>query len=145
MKCLKRIDITSAPYLLIMLNLITISISLFLIILTGWTVTTYFIKKDSQEVIREELTNLFDICKKFFLSLKNLIGILTSTSLSPEERETIPVEETLSKKDEQLLNVVQPINEIKEQSVEVKHDDDALSSFSPEVVEVINEEEEKVA
>ena len=131
-----------------MLNLITISISLFLIILTGWTVTTYFIKKDSQEVIKEELTNLFDIGKKLFLSLKNLIGILTSTSLSPEEIETIPVEETLSKKDEQLLNVVQPINEIKAQSVEVKHDDDdddALSSFSPEVVEVINEEEEKVA
>ena len=131
-----------------MLNLITISISLFLIILTGWTVTTYFIKKDSQEVIKEELTNLFDIGKKLFLSLKNLIGILTSNSLSPEERETTPVEETVSKKDEQLLNVVQPTNEIKEQSVEVKHDDtedDALSSFSPEVVEVINEEEEKVA
>ncbi len=131
-----------------MLNLITISISLFLIILTGWTVTTYFIKKDSQEVIREELINLFDICKKLFFSLKNLIEILISTSLSPKERETSFVEETLSKKDEPLLNVVQPINEIEEQSVELKHDDDdddALSSFSPEVIEVINEEEEKVA
>ena len=131
-----------------MLNLITISISLFLIILTGWTVTTYFIKKDSQEVIKEELTNLFDICKKFFFSLKNLIGILTSNSLSPEERDITSMEEAVSKKDEQLLNVVQPINEIKEKSEEVKHDDDddnALSSFSPEVVEVINEEEEKVA
>ena len=131
-----------------MLNLITISIGLFVIILTGWTVTTYFIKKDAQEVIREELSNLFDICKKFFFSLKNLIGILTSTSLSPEERETTPVKETVSKKDEPLLNVVQPINEIKEQSVELNYDDDdddALSSFSPEVVEVINEEEEKVA
>ena len=130
-----------------MLNLITISIGLFLIMLTGWTVTTYFIKKDSQEVIREELSNLFDICKKLFFSLKNLIGILISTSLSPKERETSPVEETLSKKDEPLLNVVQPINEIEKQSVELKHDDDddALSSFSPEVVEVINEEEEKVA
>ena len=130
-----------------MLNLLTISIGLFLIILTGWTVTTYFIKKDSQEVIREELRNLFDISKKLFFSLKNLIGILTSTSLSPEEREITPVEETVSKENEQLLNLVQPINEIKDQSVEVKHDDvdDALSSFSPEVVEVINEEEEKVA
>ena len=132
-----------------MLNLISISISLFLIILTGWTVTTYFIKKDSQELIKEELTNLFDICKKFFLSLKNLIGILTSNSLSPEERDITSTEEAVSKKDEQLLNVVQPINEIKEKSQEVKHDDDdgddALSSFSPEVVEVINEEEEKVA
>ena len=132
-----------------MLNLITISISLFLIILTGWTVTTYFIKKDSQEVIKEELTNLFDIGKKLFLSLKNLIGILTSNSLSPEERDITSMEEAVSKKDEQLLNVVQPINEIKEKSEEVKHDDDdgddALSSFSPEVVEVINEEEEKDA
>ena len=132
-----------------MLNLLTISISLFLIILTGWTVTTYFIKKDSQEVIKEELTNLFDIGKKLFLSLKNLIGILTSNSLSPKERDITSMEEAVSKKDEQLLNVVQPINEIKEKSEEVKHDDDdgddALSSFSPEVVEVINEEEEKVA
>jgi len=132
-----------------MLNLITISISLFLIILTGWTVTTYFIKKDSQEVIKEELTNLFDIGKKLFLSLKNLIGILTSNSLSPEERDITSMEEAVSNKDEHLLNVVQPINEIKEKSEEVKHDDDdgddALSSFSPEVIEVINEEEEKVA
>ena len=148
MKYLQRIDITSALYLFIMLDLITISIGLFLIMLTGWTVTTYFIKKDSQEVIREELSNLFDICKKLFFSLKNLIGILISTSLSPKESETSPVEETLLKKDEPLLNVVQPINEIEEQSVGLKHDDDyddALSSFSPEVVEVINEEEEKVA
>ena len=117
--------------------------------LTGWTVITYFIKKDSQKVIREELTNLFDICKKFFLSLKNLIGILISNSLSPEERDITSMKEAVSKKDEQLLNVVQPINEIKETAEEVKHDDDdgddALSSFSPEVVEVINEEEEKVA
>ena len=130
-----------------MLNLITISIGLFLIMLTGWTVTTYFIKKDSQEVIREELRNLFEICKKLIFSLKNLIGILISISLSPKERETSPAEKTLSKKDEPLLNVVQPINEIKEQSVELNYDDDdeALSSFSPEVVEVINEEEEKVA
>ena len=149
LKYLQRIDITCTTFLFIMLNLITISISLFLIILTGWTVTTYFIKKDSQEVIKEELTNLFHICKKFFLSLKNLIGILTSNSLSPEERGITSMEEAVSKKDEQLLNVVQPINEIKEKSEEVKHDDDdgddALSSFSPEVVEVINEEEEKVA
>ena len=130
-----------------MLNLITTSISLLLIILTGWTFTTYFIKKDSQKIIRKELSNLFDIGKKLFLSLKNLIGILTSNSLSPEETDIISMEEAVSKKDEQLLNVVQPINEIKEQSEEVKHDDDddALSSFSPEVVEVINEEEEKVA
>ena len=132
-----------------MLNLITTSISLLLIILTGWTFTTYFIKKDSQKVIKEELINLFDICKKFFLSLKNLTRILTSSSLSHEVGETTPIEETISKEDKQLLNLVQPLNEIKGQSVEVTDDnyddDDSLSSFSPEVVVVINEEEEKVA
>ena len=131
-----------------MLNLITIAIGLFLIVLTGWTFTIYFIKKDSQNFIREELTNLFNICKKFFLSLKNLIGILAITSISSEEREVTPIEETVLKEDDQPVNLVQPIKEIKDQLVEVRHNDDhddSLSSFSPEVIEVINEEEEKVA
>ena len=131
-----------------MLNIITISIGLFLILLTGWTFTTYFIKKDSQRFIREELTNLLDICQKFFFSLKNLIGILTSNSLSAEEKKVTPIQETVLNEVKQRFNPVQPIKEIKDQSVEVRHDednDDALSSFSPEVVEVINEEEEKVA
>ncbi len=131
-----------------MLNLIRISIGLFLIVLTGWTFTTYFIKKDSQKFIREELSNLLDICKKFILSLKNLIKILASTFLSSEERKVTPIEEIVLKESEQPLNLVQPIKKIKDQSVEVRlyeNDDEALSSFSPEVVEVINEEEEKVA
>ncbi len=131
-----------------MLDLITIAISLFLIVLTGWIFTTYFIKKDSQKGIREELTNLFDICKKFFVSLKNLIRILAIYTLYSEERKVTPVDETLLKENEQPLNLVRPMKEIKEQSVEIiddEEDDNALSSFSPEVVEVINEEEEKVA
>ena len=70
-----------------MLTLLTVSIGLFVIILTGWTLTTYFSKKDSQDLIRKELTNLSDICKKFFGSLKNLIGILVSNSLSSEPKE----------------------------------------------------------
>tara|TARA_B100001250_G_scaffold16486_1_gene14295 strand:+ start:290 stop:688 length:399 start_codon:yes stop_codon:yes gene_type:complete len=132
-----------------MLTLVTVSIGLFLIILTGWTVTTYFSKKDSQDLIREELTNLSDICKKFFGSLKNLIGILVSNSLSSEPNETNPVQNTVLTEDETLLNLVQPVKEIEATPLEVAHEDSdvdaALSSFSPEVVEVINEEEEKVA
>ena len=131
-----------------MLNLITFAIGLLFIVLTGWTFTTYFIKKNSQKFIREELRNLFNICKNFFLSLKNLIGILASTSLSSEEKKVTGAKETVLKEDEQPLNLIQPINEIKDQSVEVRHnenDDEALSSFSPEVIAVINEEEEKVA
>ena len=132
-----------------MLTLATVSISLFLIILTGWTLTTYFLKKDSQDSIREELTNLFDICKKFFVSLKNLIGILASHSLPSEYKETSPAQETVLTEDEKLLNLVQPVKETEATPLEIAHEDSdsdpALSSFSPEVVEVINEEEEKVA
>ena len=132
-----------------MLTLVTVSIGLFLIILTGWTLTTYFSKKDSQDFIREELTNLFDICKKFFVSLKNLIGILVSNSLSSESNETNTVQETVLTEDEQLLSLVQPVTEIEATPLEIAHEDSdadaALSSFSPEVIEVINQEEEKVA
>ena len=131
-----------------MLTLVTVSIGLFFIVLAGWTLTTFFLKKDSQKFIREELTNLFEICKKFSISLKNLIGILVSNSLPSESSEATPVEETLLNEDEPPLNLVQPVKEIETPSLEKAHeedDDTALSSFSPEVVEVINEEEEKVA
>tara|TARA_Y100001968_G_scaffold174129_1_gene159548 strand:+ start:683 stop:1081 length:399 start_codon:yes stop_codon:yes gene_type:complete len=132
-----------------MLTLVTVTISLFLIILTGWTLTTYFRKKDSQAFIREELTNLFDICKKFFESIKNLIGILVSNSLSSESNETNPAKETVLTEDEQLLNLVQPVKEVETTPFEMANEesdvDAALSSFSAEVVEVINQEEEKVA
>ena len=131
-----------------MLTLITISICLFLIFVTGWTLTTYFIKKDSQNLIRKELKNLFDVCKMLVISLKTLIEILASSSFSSESEEVNAVETTISDEDEQLLSLVQPVQKIESASLEVmqeEDDDTALSSFSPEVVDVINEEEEKVA
>ena len=131
-----------------MLTLITISICLFLIFVTGWTLTTYFIKKDSQNLIRKELKNLFDVCKMLVISLKTLIEILASSSFSSESEEVNAVETTISDEDEQLLSLVHPVQKIESASLEVmqeEDDDSALSSFSPEVVDVINEEEEKVA
>ena len=131
-----------------MLTLITISICLFLIFVTGWTLTTYFIKKDSQNLIRKELKNLFDVCKMLVISLKTLIEILASSSFSSESEEANAVETTISDEDEQLLSLVHPVQKIESASLEVvqeEDDDTALSSFSPEVVDVINEEEEKVA
>ena len=125
-----------------------VSICLLFISLTGWTLTTYFVKKDSQKVIREELKNLLNICKKLLVSLKNLIGILANNSLSSESNEANAIEENILEEDEKPLSVVQPIKEIEAQSLEVENeedDDTALSAFSPKVVEVINEEEEKVA
>ena len=131
-----------------MLTFIMVSICLFFIVLTGWTLTTYFVKKDSQNFIKEELKNLFDICKKFFVSLKNLINILASNSLSSESSETNPFAENVLEENEQPLSLVEPVKEIKAPSLEMPNeedDDTALSSFSKEVVEVIKEEEEKVA
>ena len=122
---------------------------LFLFIaLIGWTLTTYFIKKDSQKFIRDEVKNLFSICKKLFASFKNLIGILASNSLPSYPRETSAVEENILDEDEQPLSLVHPVKESEVPSLELAHaedDDIALSSFSQEVVEVIKEEEEKVA
>ena len=131
-----------------MLTLILVSICLLFIGLTGWTLTTYFVKKDSQKLIREELKNLLNICKKLFVSLKNLIEILANNSLSSELNAANPIEENILEENDQPLSVVQPIKEIEAQSLEVENeedDDTALSAFSPKVVEVINEEEEKVA
>ena len=58
------------------------------------------------------------------------------------------LDETVLDKDAQPLNLIQPLEEIEAPSLELAHeedDDTTLSSFSPEVVEAINEEEKKVA
>ena len=131
-----------------MLTLITVCICFSLIILTGWTFTTYFIKKDSQKFIIEELKNLFDISKKFFVSLKNLIGILASNSRSSESKKENPINKNVFEEIEQPLSLVKPVKEIEARTLKVTNeadDDIALSAFSPEVIEVINDEEEKVA
>ena len=131
-----------------MLSLITISICLFFIVLTVWTASAYFIKKNSQKLIREEIRNLFNICKQFFVSLINLIGVLKSNSISSEYIEGDQVENNIIDEEEQLLSLIQPIKDIETPSLDIENDEDidtVLSSFSPEVVEVINEEEEKVA
>ena len=125
-----------------------VSISLFLLVLTGWTLTTYLVKQDSQELIQEEIKNLFDICKKFFISLKNLIAILAANPVANDSIEEDSTKTSLLDKNEQSLRLVQPVKEVEASTLErtqQEDDDTALSSFSPEVIEVINEEEERIA
>ena len=130
-----------------MFDFIKVSFSICFFVLTGWTIITYFVKEDSQQFIKEELKNLFDISKKFFISLKSLIGILAKNSFTynPNQTNTIETNEL----NEHPLSLVKPIKETESHSLEVpiqeNDDDTALSSFSPEVVEVIEEEEEKIA
>ena len=129
-----------------MFTLIKASFSLFFIGLTGWTVSTYLAKEDSQKFIKEELKNLFDTCKMLFVSIRTLIGVLAKHSFSSESGKSTLTESKES--DDQLLKIVQPFGAIESPSVEVpvKEDEDtALSSFSPELIAVINDEEEKIA
>ena len=124
-----------------MFTLITVSSSICFLCLTGWAITTYLVKEDSQKFIEEELKNLLDICKMFFLSLKTLIGVLAKYSFSSDSSEASSLQS--NGLDEQPLRFVQPVKAVE---VPVKEDEDnALSSFSPELIEVITEEEEKVA
>ena len=127
-----------------MISLLTILVCLFCVVLSGWTLITYLFKKNSQRLITEEIKNLFDIGTKFFISLNKLIGIL----MSSESIEANSVESKVLEEEEQTLSVIQQVKEIGIPSLDVGHEEDndtALSSFSPEVIEVINEEEEKVA
>ena len=135
-----------------MFTLFKVFFSLFFFGLTGWTVTTYLVKEDSQKFIKEELKNLFKNCKMLFVSIKTLIGVLTRHSFPSESGEERPAD---SKEfDDQILKLVQPVQSVKasgaiessQVEVPVKEDEDtALSSFSPELIAVITDEEEKIA
>ena len=126
-----------------MFTLITASLFLLFIVLTGWTITAYLVKKESQQSIAKELTNLLNLNKMLFVSLKSLVEVLVKHSFFSDSSEETPADSI--ELDEQLSEVVESV-EAPSFKVQVKEDEDtALSSFSPELIEVITEEEEKVA
>ncbi len=130
-----------------MFTLITASLSLCLLALTGWTITTYFVREDSQKGIKDELKNMLNISKMFFISIKNLILILAKQSFSSDSSKTNPPKAN-ELNENPLSSLVEISKELESPSLKVsvqEDDDTALSSFSPEVIEVIKEEEEKVA
>ena len=130
-----------------MFTLITVSLSLFFLALTGWTITTYFVREDSQKGIKDELKNMLNISKMFFISIKNLILILAKQSFSSDSSKINPPKAN-ELNENPLLSLVETSKELESPSLKVsvqEDDDTALSSFSPEVIEVIKEEEEKVA
>tara|TARA_Y100001968_G_scaffold318449_1_gene348673 strand:+ start:709 stop:1041 length:333 start_codon:yes stop_codon:yes gene_type:complete len=108
---------------------------------------TYLVKDDSKKFIQEELINLLDLGKRFFVSLKSLIEVLIKYSFSSDPIEEITAESSELK--EQSLKIVDPIEAVESTgtipSMKMVEEDTELSSFSPELVEVITEEEEKVA
>ena len=130
-----------------MFTLITVSLSLFFLALTGWTITTYFVREDSKKGIKDELKNMLNIFKIFFISIKNLILILTKQSFSSDSSKINPPKAN-ELNENPLSSLVEISKELESPSLKVsvqEDDDTALSSFSPEVSEVIKEEEEKGA
>ncbi len=141
MPCLIGIDIYGGLLYLIMFNLIAVFFSLFFIGLTGWTAITYLVKKDSQSSIKKEFGNLLNLTKMLLLTLKSLLGVLAKHSFTSDSNDAASVES--KELEEQLLKVVEPAQPVE---VPLNEDEDtALSSFSPELIEAITEEEEKIA
>ena len=130
-----------------MFTLITVFLSLFFLALTGWTITTYFVREDSQKGIKDELKNMLNIFKIFFISIKNLIIILAKQSFSSDSSKINPTKAN-ELNENPLLSLVETNKELESPSLKVsvqEDNDTALSSFSTEVIEVIEEEEAKVA
>ena len=95
-----------------MLNVITVLFSLFFFGLTGWTLTTFVTKDDSQKDIKEELEDIFEITKRLLLSIKSLIQILTKASFSSSSDKA--TSDKATGVDEQLLNFVPSISDNQE-------------------------------
>ncbi len=91
-----------------MLNVITLFFSLFIFGLAGWTLTTFVTKDDSQQVIKGELQNIFEITKMLLLSIKSLIQILTKASFSSNSAKS--TSDKATEVDEQLLKFVPSIS-----------------------------------
>ena len=91
---------------------------------------------------------MLNIFKIFFISIKNLILILAQQSFSSHSSKINPTKAN-ELNENPLLSLVETSKELESPSLKVsvqeEDDDTALSSFSPEVIEVIKEEEEKVA
>ncbi len=132
-----------------MLTVTIVFLLLSIFALIGWTISTYFLSKASQKFIKEELANIFEMNKKLFLSMQSLIAALVKYSFSSDTRDVSDLTPSGSKEAEgDPLKVVQPGEDIDPLLFEVsanEEEDAALSSFSPELIEFITEEEEKIA
>ena len=95
-----------------MLNVIIVFFSLFIFGLAGWTLTTFVTKDESQEIIKEELGNLFEITKRLLLSIKSLVQILTKASFSSNSDKA--TSDKATGVDEQLLKFVPSISDNQE-------------------------------
>ena len=129
-----------------MFKLTTFFFSLFFIGLTLWTTIIYLVKKDSQSTIKKEFGNLLNLTKMLLFAVKSLLGVLAKYSFPSDLSDAASVES--KELDEQLLKVVEPSQPVEVPSNEVplnEDEDTALSSFSPELIEAITEEEEKIA
>ena len=65
--------------------------------LTGWTITTYVSKDDSQPLIKEELGNMLEITKMLFVSIRSLVQLLRKASFHSISDESTEIDDQLLK------------------------------------------------
>ena len=80
-----------------MLTFFTLAFSLFVMGLTGWTFITYVTKEESQKLIKEEISNMLEIAKMFFVSVKSLIQLLIKSSFTSNSDESTELDDQLLK------------------------------------------------
>ncbi len=80
-----------------MLNFFSVIFPLLFVGLAGWTFTTYLTKKDSQKHIKDELSNMLELAKMFFVSIKNLFQLLIKASFSSNSDELTEIDDQLLK------------------------------------------------
>ncbi len=80
-----------------MLTFLTLAFSLFVFALTGWTFITYVTKEESQKLIMEEISNMLEIAKMFFVSVKSLIQLLIKSSFTSKSGESTELDDQLLK------------------------------------------------
>ncbi len=97
-----------------MFTLLTVGFALLAVFLFGWTAAILITKKDPQNLIKEELRNMFEITKMLFLSIKSLIKLLIKSSFLPKPDN--PTSEKSGGIDEQLLSFVPPVSDKKEEN-----------------------------
>ena len=80
------------------------------------------------------------------MSLKSLVGVLVKYSFYSNLSEEAPADSTeLVGQSLKFVQSVKPVEALSFDEIVKEDEDTALSSFSPELIEVITEEEEKVA
>ena len=80
-----------------MITFFTVVLSLLVFGLVVWTITTYITKEAYQKNIKTELSNIFEIIKMFFVSIKSLVQLLLKAYSPSKTNDLADIDDQLLK------------------------------------------------